>query len=318
MIEGVGLKTNPPSTGNGIPARDRSIDRRPRASPGVTLARARPWRPSRSPPFSVTFAPSRRRRPPSGACVCASRASRSRAVGRRRGRRAIDDDANDRERVARSIGRDLDDARRARGASEGTSEGWFEMREVLFIRDSLPSRPRARASSTRRRRRGRGIGSSPRARTFAGDEERLAARAPRNERATTDDARATNERQIHQARRRSRGFERIRRKGVQGRALPRRRRRRARAGAWRAFARERYDRDTMMGGLKRVRGDDATRVRERRRDDAMDENTSRRRRDASRRRRRRRRRSPRRRRRPSTAGAFVHRISILSIFFLKK
>ena len=55
-------------------------------------------------------------------CVC-PRASRSRAVGRRRGRRAIDDDANDRERVARSIGRDLDDARRARAASEGTSEG---------------------------------------------------------------------------------------------------------------------------------------------------------------------------------------------------
>ena len=131
---------------------------------------------------------------------------------------------------------------------------------------SRSRRARARASSTRRPRRGRGIGSSPRARTFAGDEERLAARAPRNERATTDDARATNERQIHQARRRSRGFERIRRKGVQGRALPRRRRRRARAGAWRAFARERYDRDTMMGGLERVRGDDATRVRGRRRE----------------------------------------------------
>ena len=193
--------------------------------------------------------------------VFVSRASRSFSVGRRRGRRAIDDGANDRERVARSFGRDLDDARRARGASEGTSEGWFEMREFLFIRDSLPSRARARASSTRRRRRGRGIGSSPRASTFAGDEERRPRAPTRNERATTDDARATNERQIHQARRRSRGFERIRRKGVQGRALPRRRRRRARAGAWRAFARERYDRDTMMGGLKRVRGDDATRMR---------------------------------------------------------
>jgi len=195
VIEGVGLKTYPLSTGNGIHARDRSIDRRPRASPGVTLARARPWRPSRSPPFSVTFAPSRRRRPPSGACVCVSRASRSRAVGRRRGRRAIDDGANDRERVARSIGRDLDDARRARGASEGTSEGWFEMREFLFIRDSLPSRPRARASSTRRRRRGRGIGSSPRARTFAGDEERQPrARRGTNGRRLTTRARRTNDR----------------------------------------------------------------------------------------------------------------------------
>ena len=177
--------------------------------------------------------------------------------------------------------------------------------------------PRARvvdtASSTRSRDR-----IVPARENVRGRRGEAPERAPRNERATTDDARATNERQIHQARRRSRGFERIRRKGVQGRALPRRRRRRARAGAWRAFARERYDRDTMMGGLKRVRGDDATRVRERRRDDAMDENTSRRRRDASRRRRRRRRRSPRRRRRPSTAGAFVHRISILSIFFLKK
>jgi len=197
-------------------------------------------------------------------CVCVSRVSRAFSVGRRRGRRAIDDGATDRERVARSIGRDLDDARRARGASGGTSEGWFEMREFLFIRASLPSRARARvvdtASSTRSRDR-----SSPRA-NVRGRREEAAERAPRNERAKTDDARATNERQIHQARRRSRGFERIRRKGVQGRALPRRRRRRARAGAWRAFARERYDRDTMMGRLKRVRGDDATRVRGRRRE----------------------------------------------------
>ena len=194
MIEGVGLKTYPLSTGNGIHARDRSIDRRPRASPGVTLARARPWRPSRSPPFSVTFAPSRRRRPPSGACVCVSRASRSRAVGRRRGRRAIDDGANDRERVARSIGRDLDDARRARGASAGTSEGCFETREFLFTRVSLASRPRARvvdaASSTRSRDR-----SAPRERTFAGDAaRRSSARRGTNGRRLTTRARRTNDR----------------------------------------------------------------------------------------------------------------------------
>ena len=63
-------------------------------------------------------------------------------------------------------GRDLDDARRARGASAGTSEGCFETREFLFTRVSLASRPRARvvdaASSTRSRDR-----SAPRERRRA-------------------------------------------------------------------------------------------------------------------------------------------------------
>ena len=69
------------------------------------------------------------------------------------------------------------------------------MREFLFIRDSLPSRP-ARA------RRRHGVvdaveGSDrPRERERSRVTGGPAARAPRNERATTDDARATNERQI--------------------------------------------------------------------------------------------------------------------------
>ena len=253
MIEGSGLKTYPPPWG--IPAPDRS----PTSRVVWRHSRARTTMASITQSAVLGNVRAFKAAKATKRYVFVSRASRSRSVGRRRGRRAIDDRANDRERVARSIGSDLDDARRAHGASGGTSEGWFEMREFLFIRASLPSRARARvvdtASSTRSRDR-----SSPRA-NVRGRREEAAERAPRNERAKTDDARATNERQIHQARRRSRGFERIRRKGVQGRALPRRRRRRARAGAWRAFARERYDRDTMMGGLKRVRGDDATRMR---------------------------------------------------------
>lgn len=91
-------------------------------------------------------------------------------------------------------GRDLDDARRARGASAGTSEGCFETREFLFTRVSLASRPRARvvdaASSTRSRDR-----SAPRERTFAGDAaRRSSARRGTNGRRLTTRARRTNDR----------------------------------------------------------------------------------------------------------------------------